>query len=329
MRLPFRTLGGYKHLLAETMRFPRFANFFITTACTCRCVMCNFWRLESNFISLSLFQKSVTMLEDLGFYNFSLTGGEPLAHPKYFTFVRHLRNRGFYVSSATNGTLLTEKNVKKLKESGIDSVNVSIDSLDRATCDRVRGHTGQLRKGLEGLRLLKEYGVPYSTVILLAKHKIHELSQMIKLLDRVYDSPCILSFPDSGVGPLSEMLFTKDELLKVVDELFVLKREGYRLQNTNKYLSELKHAYLDEPREIVCYGGYYVVNVYWNGDVRPCFNTESLGYITELKELRKKPCTNCLNQCFIEFSYIIECLHRKQFLATLREWWPNIMTNLS
>lgn len=328
MKLHLKTLKDYKHLLLEILKIPRFANLFITTACTCRCMMCNSWRLEKNFMSLSLFKQSVDVLEDLGFYNFSLTGGEPLAHPRYIALVRYLKHRGFYVTSPTNGTLLTDRNVRKLKESGIDSVNVSIDSLNQEIADKVRGHPGQLAKALKGLSLLSKHNIPSSAIILLGKHNIREFGHMIRKLDIVHDVPCILSFPDPGVGPLDSILFTQDELLKVIDELLQLKKEGYRLLNTNRYLLELKRTSLGEARKILCYGGYHVVNVYWDGTVKPCFNKEPIGHITKLNELRRVPCTHCLNQCFIEFSYVIENLHRKQLLTALKEWWPNIKAHI-
>lgn len=328
MNLPPRTLEECRHLLLEIVKVPRFANLFITTACTCRCVMCNSWRLEKSFMSLSLFRRSVDVLEDLGFYNFSLTGGEPLAHPRYFAFVSYLKNKGFYVSSPTNGTLLTERNVLRLKECGIDSVNVSIDSLNQKTSGKVRGHPGQLRKALIGLDLLGKHDIPSSAIILLGKHNIDEFGQMIKTLNRVFDVPCILSFPDPGVGPINEIHFTKDELVKVIHQLLELKKQGYRLQNTSEYLLELERDCLGKPRRILCYGGYYVINVHWDGTVKPCFNKKSIGYITELNELHKTPCTRCLNQCFIEFSYIIECLNQKRFLVALKEWWPSIKAQL-
>jgi len=326
MRKPVETLKELEKIILEFFNTFRFVNFFITNACTCRCVMCNFWRKDKAFISDLAFKEAIDILEGLGFYNQSLTGGEPLLHPQYFKFVKYMKRKGLYVNSPTNGTLLTEKNVKRLKESGIDSVSVSIDSLNPEIANRIRGHPGQLRKALNGLRLLKKHGVPISVIIILAKHNIHHFSEMVRRFDEDYDAPSVLCFPDSGIGSLDEIDFTKSELVKVIDELLYLKKQGYRLLNVTEYLLDIKRAYMGEKRRIPCYGGHYVINVYWDGSVTPCFNKNPICNIRELSisHLQKKRCQLCLNQCFIEFSYISEHMKKKQFFTILKERYAAI-----
>ena len=326
MRMPIKMPGELRRILREGVKTCRFVNLFLTSSCTCRCIMCNCWREKKAFIEKTVFQEAIDTLEGLGFYNYGLTGGEPLLHPQYFEFVKYIKKRGLYANSPTNGTLLTEKNVKKLKESGIDSVSVSIDSLNPNIADKVRSHTGQLAKALNGLRLLRKNRITHSALIILAKHNIHDYAEVIKKLDEQYDTPSILCFPDAGVGPLDEINFTKEDLIKVVEELMDLKRQGYRLMNTMEYLHELKRAYSNEKRHIPCYGGYYVINVYLDGSVTPCFNKGPICNIKNLVDtrLQKVGCQLCLNQCFIEFSYISECLRRKKFFTVWREWGPTM-----
>jgi len=269
----------------------------------------------------STFTKTIDVLEGLGFYNFSLTGGEPLLHPEYFNFIKFLKRRGLYVNSPTNGTLLTEKNVKRLKESGIDSMHVSIDSLNPKVADKVRQYPGQLHSALNGLKLLKKYGIPRSAIIILAKHNIEEYGEIIKKLDKEYDTPSVLCFPDVGVGPLNEISFGRDELLKVIDELLLLKKSGYRLLNATEYLLDVKRAYSNQKRRIACCAGDYLLNVYWDGTVAPCFNKSAICNIEDFSanSMQKTNCSDCLNQCFIEFSYISECMAKKKIPTLLKE----------
>ncbi len=321
MRKPAETLRELGKIILECFDTWRFVNFFITPSCTCRCVMCNFWGKDKAFISDLAFKEAIDILEGLGFYNHSLTGGEPLLHPLYFKFVKYLKHKGLYVNSPTNGTLLTEKNVRRLKESGIDSVSVSVDSLNPEIADKIRRHPGQLRKALNGLRLLKKHRIPLSVIIILAKHNIHNFSEMVRRFDEDYDAPSVLCFPDSGIGPLDQIDFTKNELVKVIDELLYLKKQGYRLLNVTEYLLDIKRAYLGQRRRIPCYGGHYVINVYWDGSVTPCFNKNPICNVRELSisHLQKESCQRCLNQCFIEFSYMSEYMKSKQFFTILKE----------
>lgn len=282
------------------------------------------------------FRDAVERLESLGFYNFSLTGGEPLLHPKYFDFIRFLNKKGLYTNSPTSGTLLNEKNVIKLKEVGLDSIFVSIDSLNSKIADYIRHHLGQLDKALKGLKLLKKHGIWRAAILMLSKYNIDCYAKMIVELDEQYDTPSILCFPDWGVGSLDEILWNKskdfkqslipavgrDKLIKIIDELLYLKKSGYRLFNAAEYLLDVKRNYLNQPRQIPCYGGYYVLNVDWNGYVTPCFNKRAICHVKDLTKnyLKKTPCFKCLNQCFVELSYISDCMAKKHFWKVLDGW---------
>ncbi len=318
MKLPFKTSADYAFLLKEIMKVPKFLNFFITSDCTCRCVMCNFWRKPPSYVGTERFKQTIEAFANVGFNTFSLTGGEPLLHPKYFDFIRYIKQRGFYANSPTNGTLLTEHSVRKLQASRVDSIGLSIDSLNPKIADNNRRHPGQLKKALAGLRLLSQYEIPHYVIVILAKHNINDFLTMIRIFDEEYDSPTMLCFPDEGVGPLSDIIFTHEQLIDLLDELLLLKKHGLRLLNASKYLEDLKHAYLNEAREIPCFGGYYVLNAYPDGSVKPCFNRKAFGTVDALPELRKRRCSMCLNQCFIEQSYISEIIARKQLLTVLR-----------
>src|SRR3990172_4989675 len=69
----------------------------------------------------------VDQLADAGVTALAFSGGEPLIRKDFFEVARHAVKRGLYVSVATNGTLLTKENVKKLKQTGVNYVEVSVD----------------------------------------------------------------------------------------------------------------------------------------------------------------------------------------------------------
>lgn len=224
----------------------------------------------------------------------------------------------------------------KLREAGVDSLFVSIDSLDSGVADYVRQHIGQLDKALKGLKLLKKYGISRAAIIILSKYNIDYFAKMIVQLDEEYDAPSVLCFPDWGVGPLDEVIWDRsenleqplippvgeDKLVKTIDQLLFLKKSGYRVLNAVEYLLDVKRAYLRQQRQIPCYGGYYVLNVDWKGYVAPCFNKQAICHIKDLTRnyLKKTQCFECVNQCFIEMSYISECMTKKHFWRVLDSW---------
>lgn len=69
----------------------------------------------------------------LGITHFRLTGGEPLLHPQLDEMVSQIKKLPGVssVSLTTNAVLLAQR-TKRLKEAGIDSINVSLDTIDES-----------------------------------------------------------------------------------------------------------------------------------------------------------------------------------------------------
>ena len=82
-----------------------------------------------------------------------LWGGETLLHPDAVTFARMVRETGRQCWLVTNGTLLTKK-AREIVESGITSVDLSIDAAGDEH-DRLRGVTGTYRAAIEGIRSIR------------------------------------------------------------------------------------------------------------------------------------------------------------------------------
>ncbi len=67
-----------------------------------------------------------------------LTGGEPLLRPDVFDLAQYGNSLGFRMTMATNGTLLTPKIVRKMIDSGIQRISVSLDGATAESHDAFR-----------------------------------------------------------------------------------------------------------------------------------------------------------------------------------------------
>jgi sulfatase maturation enzyme AslB (radical SAM superfamily) len=70
-----------------------------------------------------------------------LWGGEPLLHPQLADIVRLFKHQGALVALNTNGFQLA-RSLESLVDAGLDRLILSIDGLDAATHDAVRGVAG-------------------------------------------------------------------------------------------------------------------------------------------------------------------------------------------
>jgi MoaA/NifB/PqqE/SkfB family radical SAM enzyme len=99
-----------------------------TYRCNLKCGMCNFWKQEpGSELETGEFFKIIDDLAGLGTKAISFSGGEPLLRKDIFGLIKYGKRRGLIVHLATNGTLVDEENARKLRDSEIDAISVSLD----------------------------------------------------------------------------------------------------------------------------------------------------------------------------------------------------------
>lgn len=88
-----------------------------------------------------------------------LTGGEPLLRPDIFDIASYGNEKGLRMVMAPNGTLITDEIAKKLYDSGIKRISISLDGATKEKHDRFRGVEGAFEGALEGLQLARKAGI--------------------------------------------------------------------------------------------------------------------------------------------------------------------------
>ncbi len=98
---------------------------------------------------------------DLGVKKIRLTGGEPLLRRDLVDIVRRLKSEVEVneVALTTNGWLLGHY-AEKLRTSGLDRLNVSVDSLSAETAGRMNGLGFDSRRVLDAIDTAAEVGLP-------------------------------------------------------------------------------------------------------------------------------------------------------------------------
>jgi len=127
---------NYSKLSDSFGRVARKLRISITDRCNMRCIYCmpynnTEWFEQDNILSYKEILKLATIFSGLGVKKIRLTGGEPTVRPKMEDLIRSLSkiNGIESVSMTTNGLLLSEGKAKQLKEAGLGSVNISLDTF--------------------------------------------------------------------------------------------------------------------------------------------------------------------------------------------------------
>jgi radical SAM protein with 4Fe4S-binding SPASM domain len=127
----------------------------------------------------------VDQLADFGVTALAFSGGEPLSRKDFFEVATHAAKRGLYVSVATNGTLLTKENVKRLKQAKINYVEVSIDGATAQTHDSFRGVPGAFDKAVAGLKTCVEADLCVCIATTATKSNLAEISGILDLAEEI------------------------------------------------------------------------------------------------------------------------------------------------
>ena len=127
----------------------------VTDRCNERCLYCmpegyTGWAQRADHLTADEIVRIVENSTALGFRKFRLTGGEPLVRRDIVDIARRIWDlTGVQtLGISTNGLLLPELALP-LKQAGIRSVNISLDSLDPAAYQKLTG--GRLEAALEGI----------------------------------------------------------------------------------------------------------------------------------------------------------------------------------
>ena len=87
-----------------------------------------------------------------------LSGGEPLLRPDIFDISARAKAMRFYVGLSTNGALIDESNIERIKAADYDYVGISLDGIGAAHA-AFRGKAGAFDASLGGLRLCQAAGI--------------------------------------------------------------------------------------------------------------------------------------------------------------------------
>ena len=142
----------FRQSVAEgTPYLPLCVKIKLTWRCNLHCAMCNVWRQSrEDRLSLPVIQALADELAMLGTRKVHLSGGEVLLRPDIFEVINAFAARDLQVNLTTNGTLLSEVMARRLVESGLHNLSVSLDGATPAVHDVLRGK-GNWKRTLRGV----------------------------------------------------------------------------------------------------------------------------------------------------------------------------------
>jgi PqqA peptide cyclase len=160
----------------------------LTYRCPLQCPYCSnpvdFAR-HTDELGTDEWKRVLTEAAALGVVQAHFSGGEPLLRADAPEIIRHARELDLYTNLSTGGTLLTEELAAKLREAGLDSLQVSIQDADGVESDRMAGGAPSFEKKLRAARLARAAGFSLTLNVVLHRGNIGRIERIIAMAEEL------------------------------------------------------------------------------------------------------------------------------------------------
>jgi len=205
-------------------RILEYVRISVTDRCNYRCRYCMpsegvEWIPHEEIMSYENILFLCQVFVELGVKKIRFTGGEPFVRKGFVPFLEEVREKlpGLRIAVTTNGTML-EETAGRLSGLGLESVNVSLDTLDPERFRHVTV-TGDLEKVIRGIdALCAEKNVPVKINTVAMKHfNDDEVSSVVKFAGERNILARFIEFM-----PLDRDVWSQDKYISARDILSLL-----------------------------------------------------------------------------------------------------------
>lgn len=310
---------------------PVHGSLMVTYRCNCDCIMCDMPSKHRESactggeeLDTARFKEIIGEFARLGTPGLGFTGGEPLLRPDIYELLACSRQNGMITHLNTNGYFIDDCAARRIVESGVESVNISLDGAIPATHDRIRNCNGSFERAISAVgrldRLRKRLCAPLriKNVAVLSEANIAEARDLIEL-SRELGADCIEFIP---CQPLTceglEKCIVPDESFlgevdRLVEYLLKVRLEQGKIENSPSHLRLFRSSFAGVPSPVRCQAGYNSLAVDCHGDVFPCFPWISWG----------KPVGNVRRGSLVDLWYSVGYQCHRDATSTCRDCYLN------
>lgn len=206
----------------------------------------------------------------------NVTGGEPLIRQDLFEITGYADKLGFKWGLVTNGMLITDETIQKMKETHMATITISLDGMKK-THEEFRHVPGSFDKIIAAIEKLKKSNfVEHIQVTFIAtKNNIAELPEVYRFLSNLE----IDSLRISGIDPIGRAKENENLMLNQEDYFFLfdfMKKHSNSsfpvVWSCTHYFGNTQNTLDPTGKKFACYTGIQVASVLSNGDIFGCPN---------------------------------------------------------
>jgi radical SAM protein with 4Fe4S-binding SPASM domain len=272
----------------------------LTYRCNINCSHCYNQRRESAELTTSDWKKIIKILWDQGIPHVDFTGGEPTMRDDLIELITYAEDLGVITGLLTNGVRLADETyVRRLKQAGLDYVQVTLESQRENIHNRMVA-SDSFRHTVQGIRNIVEQGIHVLTNSTITRANHAHMEGLVPFLKSLgVRSFAVNSIIKAGKSRHQNDGLSEKELLPVITRLRQLaEQEGMKFTwYTPTQYCRLNPVELDLGVK-QCTAGKYNMAIEPDGTVIPC-------------QSFFRPLGNILNDPF-------EKIYQHDFLVSLR-----------
>jgi MoaA/NifB/PqqE/SkfB family radical SAM enzyme/ubiquinone/menaquinone biosynthesis C-methylase UbiE len=237
----------------------------VTNACVFNCWHCYNAGRVLNDIPTQSMQKIVQQLQELGAIVINFTGGEPCLRHDIADICSSLKENSCGVL-ATTGYGFTDDLAKRLRDTRVYSISISLDSANEQEHDRMRGAPGAFKIALKGIETAKKWGFYTYTCAVPSKKLLQEnnFRKLVELNVNLGVNELQLIEP----APAGKIASAKLDFGEKEFETVFRYMAEYNQQEERIAISSFAH--MESPDFFGCGAGHSHIYIDGSGEVSPC-----------------------------------------------------------
>ena len=269
---------GYSPSARGNEKFvPLVVSWNLTRKCNMKCAHCYINANSKELANELTTEESKKLIDQISVVSrplLILSGGEPLLRQDVFELIRYGTEKGLRMGLGSNGSLIDAKVARELKEAGVKTVSISLDSSIPRQHDEFRGVVGSWEKAVSAVRALRENDVLVQVNTTLTKQNYNQIDDIMSLVEKIgVENYHLFFLVPTGRG--ARMVDISPAMYESMITNTFAKTSNHRLNVrpscAPQFMRIAKDMGIDMRQWIRgCIAGLYYCRVYPNGDITPC-----------------------------------------------------------
>ena len=250
----------------------------LTYRCPLQCPYC------SNPLEIAKYQNELSTEEwvrvmqqarKMGAAQIGFSGGEPLVRPDLEELVQEARHLGYYTNLITSGVGMDEARVKRLKDAGLDHIQISFQASDEEL-NNFLGGTKTFQHKKEMARMVKAYEYPMVLNIVIHRKNIDQIRDILEMtveLEADYVELASTQYYGWSRINVDQLLPTREQLAKAE---IVAKEYQERMKGKSRIIYVIPDYFENRPKPCMNGWGAIFLTIAPDGTALPCHEAGQL-----------------------------------------------------